>query len=270
MLDPDFVSTASSGYAWDCTFAGYLRVEGLYNVRHRWLHPNLAAWLQRDPIRDGSSLYEYARSAPLNATDPSGMWISIAAGCAACFAGLARSYGIPAITCQSFAARYQNDPLGFVVNGRRLYGDDAVAAAYLDCMQEYAGLQGDTGAAIDKILLVGGCSFCMGASLVKVLPAATKVVLPVVAIPGITAASGSALALGTVTWLAPTAPAIMVCAAATGAEFYPVHCCCYTGGKIYYYHIPAVLCLGMFASRFRDTCQIVAHNAMCGYGVRRF
>ncbi|MCY2929466.1 MAG: RHS repeat-associated core domain-containing protein [Planctomycetota bacterium] len=51
---------------------------GLYHVRHRVYHPGLGRWLQRDPIgyRDGMSLYQYVRSAPLGMVDPQGLGVA--------------------------------------------------------------------------------------------------------------------------------------------------------------------------------------------------
>jgi len=47
---------------------------GLYQVRHRMLHPTAGRWMQRDPMRyvDGANLVEYGRSSPVNAVDPRG------------------------------------------------------------------------------------------------------------------------------------------------------------------------------------------------------
>jgi RHS repeat-associated protein len=57
-------------------FAGYRfdAATGLYQVRHRYHHPTLGRWINRDPkgYTDGSNLYEYVASRPMGATDPMG------------------------------------------------------------------------------------------------------------------------------------------------------------------------------------------------------
>jgi RHS repeat-associated protein len=58
-------------------FAGYRfdAATGLYQVRHRYHHPTLGRWINRDPkgYVDGMSLYEYVASRPMGATDPMGL-----------------------------------------------------------------------------------------------------------------------------------------------------------------------------------------------------
>ena len=62
VLDADWSSDADgkSDYANEVLFAGYRfdTETGLYHVRHRFLHPTLGRWLQRDPIgyEDGMGL----------------------------------------------------------------------------------------------------------------------------------------------------------------------------------------------------------------------
>jgi RHS repeat-associated protein len=63
-------------------YAGYENdpiVPELYHVRNRIYDTKLARWMSRDPIgyHDGMDLYEYIKSNPLKATDPSGMCTKI-------------------------------------------------------------------------------------------------------------------------------------------------------------------------------------------------
>ena len=65
-------------------FAGY-RLDpesGLYHVRHRYYHPTLGRWIERDPtdysgsmrqLADAISLYEYVTSNPVDRADPLGL-----------------------------------------------------------------------------------------------------------------------------------------------------------------------------------------------------
>ncbi len=84
ILDADFSTDGDgvSDYEQHHLFAGYrLDTEsGLYEVRNRILHPTLGRWMQRDPLGyvDGGSLYEYVGSTPLFATDPLGLYQSVA------------------------------------------------------------------------------------------------------------------------------------------------------------------------------------------------
>jgi len=79
---PEFLTSTfglrtSSTYDWETLFAGYRYDSHVaqYHVRHRVLHVNLGAWLQRDPIgyADGVNLYEYVGSDPNAMTDPTGL-----------------------------------------------------------------------------------------------------------------------------------------------------------------------------------------------------
>jgi len=67
----------ASAYANEILFTGHRRdaETGLYVTLHRTYHPTLGRWLQRDRIgyADGMGLYQYARSRPACATDPSGL-----------------------------------------------------------------------------------------------------------------------------------------------------------------------------------------------------
>jgi len=70
----------ASNYANDILYCGY-RLDsetGLYHVRHRYLHPTFGRWLSRDTTHaDGPGLYEYTRSYPTAARDPSGRWTDV-------------------------------------------------------------------------------------------------------------------------------------------------------------------------------------------------
>jgi len=75
-LDAAFGSRSSSSYQWETLFAGY-RWDGVSKhlfVRNRVYSPMLGVWLQRDPIdvSEGSNLYEYVRSRPIDGFDPNG------------------------------------------------------------------------------------------------------------------------------------------------------------------------------------------------------
>jgi len=67
---------SSSSYDNAILYCGYYRdaETGLYHVRNRMYHPALGRWVQRDPIgyADGMNLYQYVRSRPTAAVDPSG------------------------------------------------------------------------------------------------------------------------------------------------------------------------------------------------------
>ncbi|MFP4052961.1 MAG: RHS repeat-associated core domain-containing protein [Phycisphaerae bacterium] len=53
-------------------YAGYRfdAAAGVYHVRHRYHHPTLGRWINRDPkgYVDGMNLYEYTASTPTGAT----------------------------------------------------------------------------------------------------------------------------------------------------------------------------------------------------------
>ncbi len=59
-------------------YAGYFHDNetDLYNVRHRMYSPSLGRWMQRDPAGyvDGMNTYAYLGSAPIEYTDPRGLW----------------------------------------------------------------------------------------------------------------------------------------------------------------------------------------------------
>ncbi|GJQ29735.1 MAG: hypothetical protein HBSAPP03_16190 [Phycisphaerae bacterium] len=58
-------------------YAGYHHdpVTRLYDVRHRWYFPEIGRWGRRDPsgYRDGYSLYQYGKTAPIARIDPHGL-----------------------------------------------------------------------------------------------------------------------------------------------------------------------------------------------------
>jgi RHS repeat-associated protein len=79
VLNPDWSDdeNGESDFGNEILYAGY-RLDsetGLYHVRHRYYHATLGRWLSRDPAgyQDGMNLYEYCRSGPAGATDPSGL-----------------------------------------------------------------------------------------------------------------------------------------------------------------------------------------------------
>ncbi len=75
-MDGSFGSRGSSSYAWETLFDGYRYdlESGLYQVRYRFLHPNLGRWPNRDPLQEkgGVNLYGFVRNNPLNLIDSDG------------------------------------------------------------------------------------------------------------------------------------------------------------------------------------------------------
>ena len=75
--DATWGQIGASAYAWEVGHQGLMQ-DGesrlVYN-RIRYLHPPLGIFIERDPITyvDGANLYEYVKSDPLNARDPSGL-----------------------------------------------------------------------------------------------------------------------------------------------------------------------------------------------------
>jgi RHS repeat-associated protein len=76
VLTAAFGPRGSSLYDWEVRFAGYRwdRESGLHLVRKRVYNQILGVWLARDPLghADGENLYQYDKSGPIGATDPSG------------------------------------------------------------------------------------------------------------------------------------------------------------------------------------------------------
>ncbi|MBW3540454.1 MAG: hypothetical protein KY476_09295 [Planctomycetes bacterium] len=107
VLRPEFASRSSSLYAWETRFAGYRWDDhtGLYVIRSRTYSSGLGSWLQRDPLgySDGSNLFEYVGSSPVQSTDPSGLSsVRCCAWDAARLCGLARLIGLSAMpACSS-------------------------------------------------------------------------------------------------------------------------------------------------------------------------
>jgi RHS repeat-associated protein len=100
--------SASSGYTWETLYGAY-RYDantGLYQVRHRYLHPKLGRWTKRDPIdyKDGSNLYAYNGSNSVNWVDINGLHaggpIEVIVGIGEFLKGLAKTaFGIGLCRC---------------------------------------------------------------------------------------------------------------------------------------------------------------------------
>ena len=71
-----FTLRGLSSFDWEAMFAGlgFDAGSGLYHVRTRWLDPNVAGWIGRDPLglSSGTNFYQYCSSNPANETDPTG------------------------------------------------------------------------------------------------------------------------------------------------------------------------------------------------------
>lgn len=84
MLNGNWTERATSSYDWNIRYAGYGYDAGcgMYQVRHRVLHPELGRWLQRDAAGyvDGQSLYLYASANPILRSDPLGLDPTIVGG----------------------------------------------------------------------------------------------------------------------------------------------------------------------------------------------
>ena len=78
VLSNDFGSRSSSAYDWTWRFSGLRRDPNsrLIAQRMRYYHPSVGVFMSRDPegYIDSPSLYEYARSNPVNYVDPTGLW----------------------------------------------------------------------------------------------------------------------------------------------------------------------------------------------------
>ncbi|MCW5555098.1 MAG: RHS repeat-associated core domain-containing protein [Verrucomicrobiae bacterium] len=84
-MDGSFGSRGSSSYAWETLFDGYRYdlESGLYQVRYRYLHPNLGRWPSRDPIgyMGGKNLYRFAMNNPVSVFDAFGLLPQASIGC---------------------------------------------------------------------------------------------------------------------------------------------------------------------------------------------
>jgi RHS repeat-associated protein len=77
VLTPGYVPKIVSGYDWNIGYGAYRRdnTTGFYNVRFRYLHPNLGRWISKDPIEEagGFNLFAYVLNNPPNGADPFGL-----------------------------------------------------------------------------------------------------------------------------------------------------------------------------------------------------
>ncbi len=77
VMDADFNPLSSSGYDWETRYACYRFDDesNFYQVRNRYLHPNLGRWLTRDPIGygEGPNVYAYIENDAINIVDPHGL-----------------------------------------------------------------------------------------------------------------------------------------------------------------------------------------------------
>jgi RHS repeat-associated protein len=91
VMTPAFGARSPSSYDWETRYGAYRwdSETGLYQVRHRYLHPTLGRWLSRDPIGEvgfetlrhgranvhgaGPNGYAYVRNQPLQKVDPLGL-----------------------------------------------------------------------------------------------------------------------------------------------------------------------------------------------------
>ena len=76
-MDAGFTAQDGSNCDWETLFCGY-RFDadtGLYQVRYRFLHPQLGRWLSRDPIGEdgGWNIYGYVQNIPIVAIDALGL-----------------------------------------------------------------------------------------------------------------------------------------------------------------------------------------------------
>jgi len=92
--DPDNIPDGDNGYGGppygrnEILYCGYRHdpESGMYHVRHRYYHPALGRWINRDPAGyvDGMDLYEYCISNPVNLLDYMGEYKLPGKGCSKC------------------------------------------------------------------------------------------------------------------------------------------------------------------------------------------
>jgi RHS repeat-associated protein len=77
VMTPAFGARSPSSYDWETRYGAYRwdSETGLYQVRHRYLHPTLGRWLSRDPIgeMDGVNIYVYVSDNSINRIDHLGL-----------------------------------------------------------------------------------------------------------------------------------------------------------------------------------------------------
>jgi RHS repeat-associated protein len=124
-LNPDFTVKAGSDYGWDVLYAGYKwdSESGMYQVRFRYLLPNIGSWSSRDPIEyisHGYNFYTYANNMALNYIDPSGLLVETAAAGGAAVAGGTAAAPVVVIVGGTAVASYGSYNLGYWI-GENLY-----------------------------------------------------------------------------------------------------------------------------------------------------
>ena len=73
VMTPDFEPRSSSDFDWETRFGAYRwdAETGFYQVRYRYLHPNLGRWLSRDPVAEigGLNVFCYISNSPCATVD---------------------------------------------------------------------------------------------------------------------------------------------------------------------------------------------------------
>ncbi len=180
---------SASTTGWEILYAGYRRDEEstLYAVRFRYYHPKIGAWLTRDPAgyRDGTSLYEYAKSNSLLLPDPYGLgfWsfvgnvaLGVAVGVAAvvvvtALAPVAIAAGTAALTAVGVSAATAATVSTATVTGG-LFVAGAVGITSLGVDTVAAVKEGDFDRAGYNVGLMGGGYIATGSGLGhKLVPA---------------------------------------------------------------------------------------------------
>jgi RHS repeat-associated protein len=76
-MDADFNVLPASNYDWETRYDNYRFDDesNFFQVRNRYLHPNLGRWITRDPIenKDGMNLYAYINNNSINGVDYYGL-----------------------------------------------------------------------------------------------------------------------------------------------------------------------------------------------------